>query len=101
MQAVCPACGFPNEISREEYLILFDLPHEPSILERKIIERGGVSRPACAVCGEDLTEAFRAAVVPSECLSERIVCGYPCGRKDDPFREDALPCSTMVKLADL
>ena len=62
VQAHCPECGLLAEMSRDEYLIYFDLPHRKSVMEKKIIERGGVSTPTCTGCGVDLTEAFREAV---------------------------------------
>ena len=96
VQVVCPSCGFSNEITRDEYLIMFGLPHKQSVLEKKILERGGVARPACSACGEDLLEVFRNAIVPAECIGNRVICGFPCGRKDDPYREGAMPCPTMV-----
>ncbi|MBO4353013.1 MAG: hypothetical protein J5818_05925 [Eggerthellaceae bacterium] len=98
VEARCSQCGLDNEMSREEYLILFDLPHKKSILELKMLERGGVESPVCASCGADMKAAFEGAVVPKECKSNRVICGFPCGRADDPYREDALPCPTMVPL---
>ena len=68
---------------------------------KKIIERGGVSTPTCVGCGVDLTEAFREAVQPAECKSNRIICGFPCGRKNDPYREGSRGCPTMVPLGKL
>lgn len=101
VEARCPECGFENEMTREEYLILFDLPHKKSILEQKIIERGGVESPVCALCGADTVSAFESAVVPRECKSNRVVCGFPCGRSDDPYRKGGLPCPTMVPVGKL
>ena len=83
-------------MSREEYLLFFDLPHRKNILEQKILERGGVSEPACSMCGESLVDAFDAAIVSRECSLSRVVCGFPCGRCDEPYREGAPPCPTMV-----
>lgn len=101
VDAVCPECHFPNEMSREEYLLYFDLPHTKSIIEEKIIERGGPAKPVCKSCGRDLTEAFRAAVTPRPCHENRVICGFPCGRADGPYREGSLPCPTMVPLGEL
>ena len=101
VEARCPKCGLDNEMTREEYLILFDLPHKKSILERKILERGGVEPPVCASCGADMTTAFKNAVAPRECKSNRVVCGFPCGRCDDMYREGSLPCPTMVPVGKL
>lgn len=101
VQATCPGCGAQNEMTREEYLILFELPHRQNVIEKKIIERGGVKPPLCSVCGQDLRQAFDDAVVPRGCKSNRVVCGYPCGRSEDPYRPDALPCPTMVPLGKL
>ena len=98
VQVHCPECGLLAEMSRDEYLIYFELPHRKGIMGKKIIERGGVSTPRCAGCGIDLTEAFREAVQPAECKSNRIICGFPCGRKNDPYREDSRACPTMVPL---
>lgn len=85
-------------MGREEYLIYFGLPHRKNVLEQRIIDRGGVGAPACASCGLDLAEAFRDAVHPAACRPSGIVCGFPCGRKDDPYRPDAGACPTMVPL---
>ena len=98
VEVPCPACSMPNSITREEYLILFDLPHRQSVLEKKIIERGGVKPPTCKACGADLLEAFRGAVQAAECKENRVICGFPCGRSEDPYREGAKPCPTMVPL---
>lgn len=100
----CPQCGAPHSLSREEFLLLFDLPHKKSILERKMIERDGVQAPACGVCGASLAEAFRQAVEPRECKRSRIVCGYPCGRCDEVAEEGTAPeapCAFMVPLRRL
>ena len=88
-------------MSREEYLLLFDLPHKKNILEQKIIERGGVEEPTCMMCGQPLTDAFKAAVEPRACSVSRIVCGFPCGRSEEPYREGSLPCPTMVPVGKL
>ena len=101
VQARCPSCGFTNEMSRDEYLYLFELPHRKGIADQKIAERGGVELPECIACGSDLTETFRLAVEPAECNSNRVVCGFPCGRRHDPYREDARPCPTMVPLGKI
>ena len=97
----CPDCGAPREITREEYLILFDLPHRKNLVERKRLERGPVETPRCRGCGRDLTESVRAAITPADCLNQKIVCGYPCGRASEPAREQALPCPTIVPLRKL
>ena len=99
VEVACPSCGFTNSMSREEYLLFFDLPHRKNILEQKILERGGVPAPICSMCGEPLAEAFKAAIVPRECSLNRVVCGFPCGRSDEPYREGALSCPTMVPLS--
>lgn len=101
VEAACPACGHLGSITREEYLLLFDLPHKRNVMEEKIIERGGVEHPVCPMCGADLVETFRAAVVPKPCHVSRIVCGFPCGRCNEPFREGCLPCPTMVPVGKL
>lgn len=97
VQVSCPECGVHAQMSREEYLVFFGLPFRKNILAEKIAERG-VAEPTCSCCGASLVETFRKAVVPEECKSNRVICGFPCGRKDDPYREDALPCPTMVPL---
>lgn len=98
VQARCPDCGFTNEMSRDEYLYLFELPHRKGVADQKIAERGGVEPPFCKACGAAMAEAFQAAVEPAECHSNRVICGFPCGRSKDPYREDARPCPTMVPL---
>lgn len=101
IDAQCPECGADNEMSREAYLILFDLPHKQTILEKKMRERGDVVAPVCAICGADLRDAFEAAVQPAECTRSRIICGYPCGRRSEPYREDAGRCPHMVPVGKL
>ena len=96
VEVACPDCGFMNSMSREEYLLFFNLPHKKNVLEKKILERGGVLAPACMMCGGGLTEAFEAAVQPRECQCNRVICGFPCGRSEEPYREGTLPCPTMV-----
>lgn len=97
----CPDCGAPREVTREEYLILFDLPHRKNPIERKLIERGAGETPYCKGCGRDLTETVRGAIVPAPCRAQRILCGFPCGRSSEPEREGAMPCPTMVPLQRL
>ena len=101
VEAACPVCGFTNSMTREEYLLFFELPHEKNILEQKLIERGGVQAPTCTMCGAGLTPTFAAAVQPRECLRNCIVCGFPCGRCEEPYQEGLLPCSTMVPVGKL
>jgi len=88
-------------MSRDEYLVFFELPHRKSVMGKKIVERGGVAAPKCAGCGASLVETFREAVQPAPCHSNRIVCGFPCGRKNDPYREGSRGCPTMVPLDKL
>lgn len=80
VQAPCPQCSHVCSITRDEYLVLFNLPHKQSVMDRKIQERGGVERPACPACGADMLDAFDAAVTPAVCKGNRVVCGFPCGR---------------------
>lgn len=96
VQISCPECTATNSITRDEYLVLFDLPHRKSVMDKKIAERGGVERPTCTVCGADLLQAFDDAVTPAECKGNRVICGFPCGRRNDPYREGSRPCATMV-----
>lgn len=97
----CPTCAAPASLRREEYLLLFDLPHEKNVLEQRLLERGGVSAPVCRVCGGKLTEAFRRAVVPAACKQNGIMCGYPCGRCDEPPEPGAPLCPYAVPLDEL
>lgn len=101
VEASCPQCGAPRSMTREEYLIYFDLPHRASVLERKMLERGGVETPRCESCGCDMTEAFRAAVQPAPCRLHRVICGFPCGRSAEPHKEGTPPCKTVVPLGRL
>lgn len=100
VQINCPECGGLAEMGRDEFLLYFDLPHRKSVLEQKIVERGGVDAPKCVSCGADLSEAFRAAVPSAPCNSTGIICGFPCGRKDDPYHEGR-KCPTMVPLGKI
>lgn len=81
---------------REEYLNIFDLPHRKNILEKKLLERGSIKDPVCPICGHDLMETFREAVQPLPCQKSRVVCGYPCGGRFDPYVEGGPKCQTMV-----
>ncbi len=101
VEIACPECGAPNSITREEYLLLFDLPHRKSILDTKLIERGGIGTPSCKACGRDLTLAYEEAVNPAPCHLQRIICGFPCGRSIEPHKDDTPPCRTMVPLGKL
>ena len=49
---------------------------------------------------EPMIEAFRAAVPSAPCNSTGIICGFPCGRKDDPYHEGR-KCPTMVPLGKI
>lgn len=97
----CPECGMPNSMTREEYLLFFDLPHRKSILEKKMLERGGVGAPSCKACGRKLAEPFRRAIAPKPCNPQQVICGFPCGRSDEPREEGTPPCKTMVPLGKL
>lgn len=101
VEADCPRCGAPSSMTREEYLVYFELPHRASIMEKKMLERGGVGAPRCASCGCDLMKAFKAAVPPEPCRLQQVLCGFPCGRRNEPRKGDAPPCPTMVPLARL
>ncbi len=101
VETVCPQCGAPCSMTREEYLVCFGLPHRKGSLERKVAERSGVGEPRCESCGRDLTEVFRRAVDPAPCHLQQVVCGFPCGRRDEPPRDGAPPCRTMVPLGRL
>lgn len=81
----CPACGYCSSITREEFLVFFGLPHKRNVMEMKILEHGGVETPRCPMCGTDLSEVFRVAVPATPCRANRVVCGFPCGRCDDPY----------------
>lgn len=98
---MCPACGAPHTLKREEFLLLFDLPHRLNVLEKHMLERGGVPDPVCSVCGTTLTETFDAAVTPRPCKSSGIVCGYPCGRSEEEPDADAAPCPFQVPLGKI
>jgi hypothetical protein len=98
IQASCPVCGKTEEMTREEYLLFFNLPHRRNVMDRKIIEEGGPSTPRCAMCGADMTALFKEAVKPLPCRKSRVVCGYPCGGCNEPYREGAMPCAQMVPL---
>lgn len=101
IQAACPACGKVEEMSREEYLLLFDLPHRHTVMDRKIMEKGGPAKPECSMCDTDMTESFRDAVEPLPCQKSRVLCGYPCGGRTEPYREGVSPCMQMVPLGKL
>lgn len=92
----CPECGAPVQLLREEYLNIFSLPHKKNIMEKKLLERGAIKEPVCAVCNCSLLEAFRQAVKPLPCQKSQIVCGYPCGGRFDPYVDDGYRCQTMV-----
>lgn len=101
VEADCPQCGMPHSMTREEYLIYFGLPHRVGILEKKMLERGAVQAPRCPSCGCDLAKAFEAAVPPAPCRLQQVLCGFPCGRRNEPRKVDTPPCRTMVPLARL
>lgn len=101
VEAPCPSCGAVGTIGREEFLLLFDLPHRKNVMDEKIIERGGPAAPSCKFCGADMAEAFRKAVEPLPCEKSRIVCGFPCGGRMEPYREGAARCVHMVPVGKL
>ena len=88
-------------MTREEYLNIYNLPHRKSILEKKLLEGGKITPPRCKECGCDLIEVMKPLVEPAPCRANRVICGYPCGRRDEPYREGAKPCPTMVPLKKL
>lgn len=98
VEVSCPECGAMDSRTREEYLILFDLPHRKSVLDRKIIERGGVDEPMCKMCHYPLMETYKHAVKAEPCHLQGVLCGFPCGRKDECGEDATPPCRTMVPL---
>lgn len=70
-------------------------------MEKKLIERGGVSTPLCKFCGADMTEVFRSAVEPLPCEKSQIICGFPCGGRTEPHREGVAQCVHMVPVGKL
>lgn len=98
---LCPECCSLNLISRESFLNTFELPHKRTLAEEGSFQRDGSSEPVCRQCGADLRETLRAAVEPQECQRSRIVCAYPCGRRNEPFVDDGQPCEHMVPLSRL
>lgn len=88
-------------MTREEFLIVFDLPHRQNIVEKKLRERGTMPQPICRSCGQDLKSEYQAAVPPSPCLNQQVICGFPCGRSVDPKTADTVPCPTVVPLGRL
>ena len=94
--AQCEQCGTECSLCREEYLLLFNLPHKANVMEKKIIERGGAVMPHCKTCGEDMTETFRKAVEPLPCSKSQIICGFPCGGRIEPHRDGIPQCPNMV-----
>lgn len=98
---LCPECGRPSTITREEFLMYFDLPHRLTDEERRMrVDRVG-EQPKCAVCEADITDVVRKAIVPEECIKSGIVCGYPCGQRTVAPREGAKACMHMVPLRKL
>ena len=96
IEVVCPECGVICRMTREEYLIYFELPHRKTVFDRKIIERGGVQPPVCETCNAALTETFRAAVSPLPCRKSGVMCGYPCGGRFDQPSANGASCPTVV-----
>ena len=88
-------------MTREEFLIDFDLPHRQSIMEKKLLERGNITQPQCRSCGEDLSEEYQNAVPPAPCLNQQVICGFPCGRSIEPKTAETVPCPTVVPLGKL
>lgn len=101
VEVCCPRCGSANSLTREEYLIGFDLPHRMSIPEKKMLEKGTVKAPVCASCTADLSEVYRNAVPPRNCHLQNVLCGFPCGRSSEPFDPKAPKCQTMVPLGKM
>ena len=98
--APCKFCGTEVALKREEFLVLFDLPCRDTILIRKLREKG-VDVPRCSTCGNDASDALCEAMPPAPCTRSRIVCGFPCGRRNDPCEEGAAPCPFMVPVEKL
>lgn len=97
----CPACGMRNSLERVRYLRHFGLPHNPTIVEKKVLEMFPDAPLACTACGHDLEQAFDDAMEPLPCTRSGILCGFPCGRhveEPDPSRPR---CKTMVPLKKL
>jgi len=101
VDATCPECGMPAEMSREQYLVVYKLLHKPSIIEKKMLERGEIAEPTCKFCGTNLTETFRGVIQPAPCTRSRIVCGFPCGRRTEPRIEGVPQCPHMVPVGKL
>ncbi len=101
IEVTCPRCGSPHSLTREEYLICFNLPHQKSIMEKKMLERGRVGMPRCPSCSYDLAAEYEGAVPPEPCHLQQVICGFPCGRKNEARKENTPPCRTMVPLGRL
>lgn len=106
---VCPTCGKALMVTREEYLRVFGLPHRGSDAARRAAlaagpgstgrEKGALDDdgvPRCKRCGRDLTAELGSEVDPAPCRRSGIICGYPCGRRDEDPVRGAKRCETMV-----
>ncbi len=99
LEVACPACGEQNQITREEYLLVTRMPHEPNIIERKLLERGRVEPPRCSRCGAELLKAYQEKYPPLPCTKCNIICGFPCGQRVTPYDPATSRCPAKVPLA--
>lgn len=98
VEATCPQCGGACSMGREEYLLFFGLPHKHSVIDEKILARGGSAAPTCKFCGADMVKPFKDAVVPEVCKKSQVLCGFPCGGRFEEPRKGVRPCQHMVPL---
>ena len=99
IEAPCPQCTTHCEVTREEYLNAFNIPHKQSILDRKLLEHGPVPMPTCRTCGASLEPALENAVTPLPCTRSHIVCGWPCGLHTEQAPSSTYSCPNAVPLA--
>lgn len=91
----------PCQMTRDEYLIRSGLPHKRSIMEKKMIERGETEAILCDACGADLIETFRREIEPLPCTRSQVICGFPCGRRNEAHVEGVMPCPHMVPVGKI
>ena len=66
-----------------------------------MVERGEIHLPVCDYCGYDLLDTFREVVQPAPCTRSRIICGFPCGRRNESHIDGVPQCPHMVPVGKL
>lgn len=97
----CPSCDYPHKVTREEYLLLMNYPHRRSAEEKDKTPEQIIQGLVCTHCGCDLSGNVKGCIEPKPCIQSNVLCGYPCGQRNQVYDIHAKRCEKMVPLKRL